>query len=318
MSDTPTQVTPSFAELMHAMSVLSATNDYIILRRFDKLPKAPQPLPPNARLGVVVDTETTGKGAEDAIIELGLVTFAFDALTGAFLGVVDSYCGLEDPKQPIPPDASAVNGITDEMVKDQVLDVERVLALVKDASLVIAHNSSFDRPKLEARIPYFAELPWVCSMTEVPWRGAGIETVKLKYIAHELGFFFQAHRADADCEATLQVLNVPLVELEDSKTGLACLLQARDTATQRIWAVNSPFASKDLLKARGYRWSDGAQPGSYKAWFIDVTTPETYAEELSWLKQSVYGTRVSVAVSRFDAYTRFSNRLGTAERVYLD
>lgn len=308
----------SRAAISQALSLLNATNDFIILSRFAQLPKAPLPLPPNARLGVVVDTETTGKGAEDAIIELGLVTFAFDEKTAEFLGLVDSYCGLEDPKQPIPPEASAVNGITDEMVKDQVLDVERVLALVKDASLVIAHNSSFDRPKLEARIPYFAELPWACSMTEVPWQKAGIETVKLKYIAHELGFFFHAHRADADCEATLQVLNVPLVELDDAKTGLKCLLEARDASTRRIWAANSPFATKDLLKGRGYRWNDGTQPGSLKSWFIDVTSQEAYDEELAWLRQSVYGTRVSIPVTSFDAYSRFSNRLGTPERVYLD
>jgi DNA polymerase-3 subunit epsilon len=60
---------------------------------------------------VAFDLETTGTSPrEDMIVEVGAVLFDGDrALKG--------YGALVDPGIPIPPDASAVNGITDDMVR---------------------------------------------------------------------------------------------------------------------------------------------------------------------------------------------------------
>jgi len=41
----------------------------------------------------------------------------------------------------------------------------------------------------------------------------------------------------------------------------------------RLWAVGSPFDSKDLLKSRSYRWKAGA-----KTWWRDVASDEHEAE----------------------------------------
>jgi DNA polymerase-3 subunit epsilon len=307
----------SSAALEAAASLLGASNDFTVLRRFAALPQAPLPLPCGYGVGLVLDTETTGKTPADAIVELGLVTFAFSPETGEVLGLVDSYCGLEDPGRPIPPEASKVNGITDEMVAGKTLDTEKILSMLASASLVIAHNANFDRPKVEARLPAFVQAPWACSMSQVPWAAAGIETQKLKFIATELGYFYEAHRADADCIATLQVLNQPLLEM-DGKTGLNLLLAAARTPTLRLWAVNSPFAAKDVLKAREYRWSGGDTPGWEKAWYKDFESEGVLNEELQVLRKEIYRSRCSVLVSKLDAYTRFSSELPTPERVYVD
>ncbi len=89
---------------------------------------------------IAFDLETTGiQPKSDAIVEIGAVRF-----DGA--EPVGSFCSLINPGRPIPPEASAVNGITDEMVADQPA-VETVLAdfaaFCGDLPLV-AHNAPFD------------------------------------------------------------------------------------------------------------------------------------------------------------------------------
>jgi DNA polymerase-3 subunit epsilon len=89
---------------------------------------------------IAFDLETTGiQPRTDAIVEIGAVRF-----NGA--EPVDAFCTLVNPGRPIPPEASAVNGITDEMVADQP-SVEKVLTdlaeFCGDLPLV-AHNAPFD------------------------------------------------------------------------------------------------------------------------------------------------------------------------------
>ncbi len=107
--------------------------------------------------GVIVDTETTGFNQDkDKIIEIGLVVFEYDPETGQAYRVLDTYGCLEDPGIPI---TAEITGITNDMVAGQRIDDARVAALVADASLVIAHNSKFDRPFLEQRFPVFENIP---------------------------------------------------------------------------------------------------------------------------------------------------------------
>ena len=97
---------------------------------------------------IAFDLETTGTvpGA-DAIVEIGAVRFID--------GQVDSlFCTLVDPRRPIPPGASRVNGITDDMVIGKPL-VQDVLSLFADFcgdDLMVAHNAPFDSQFLTADI----------------------------------------------------------------------------------------------------------------------------------------------------------------------
>jgi DNA polymerase-3 subunit epsilon len=89
---------------------------------------------------IAFDLETTGtKPSEDMIVEVGAVLFE-----GA--QAVKGFGALVDPGIPIPPDASAVNGITDDMLrgKPHIVDVlEDFAAFCGDLPLV-AHNAPFD------------------------------------------------------------------------------------------------------------------------------------------------------------------------------
>lgn len=258
----------------------------------------------------IVDTETTGMNADkDEIIELGLVVVAVGATSGRAFEVLESYGGLEEPRGPIPPETTRVHGITDAMVAGQRIDDQRVEAMLKDVQLVIAHNAGFDRRFLEKRLPVFAELPWACSVKEVGWHVEGFGSQKLDYILMQCGYFHEAHRAEADCLALLEVLQRPL----EKAGGVAMrqLLRASAQKRYRISAVNSPFEVKDDLKAVGYRWD-----GAMRCWNLE-TSEAVLEEELRRLKQLAYHKRpAKISVEVLDARVRFSDRPGvTEERV---
>ncbi len=136
------------------------------------------------------------------------------------------------------------------------IDSSDVAAYSEKANLVIAHNAGFDRQFVEKIFPFFALKPWACAMAEIDWREEGIETTKLAYLAMEFGFFYEQHRAANDCFAAIEILGQSL-----PKSGfpvLTALLSSARRKTWRIWAENSPFENKELLKARGYHWNSDA------------------------------------------------------------
>jgi DNA polymerase-3 subunit epsilon len=92
-----------------------------------------------------------------------------------------------------------------------------------------------------------------------------------------------------------------------SGTALDAVLQTARKPTVRIWAPAAPFEHKDMLKARGYRWSDGSD-GAPKAWWKDVA--EAMAEaELAFLRENVYqNDAVVLPTKRHTSLHRFSRR----------
>ncbi|MCU0760669.1 MAG: 3'-5' exonuclease [Steroidobacteraceae bacterium] len=304
---------PSPAALEAAARLLAASPDYRVLRRFVPHEGYAEPgAGAEVARAAIVDTETTGTDvASDAVIELAVVVFEYDARDGTVLRVVDVYDGLEDPGREIPPGSTAVHGITDAMVAGQRLDEARVAAMLEGVQWVIAHNAGFDRPLLERRLPLFEKLRWGCSLADVDWEGEGFPGAKLQYLAIQLGFFFEGHRSEIDCRALLEVLSRPLPRSGGS--ALAQLLRSAAESRLRLWATNSPFETKDVLRARGYRW----EPAK-RCWHIVVSGREAALEEAAWLKAEVFGGRgVEIDVEVIDATVRFSARPGTRRKRML-
>jgi len=288
---------------------LEAHPDYRVLRRLDLTYPGEALSGAQVSHAVVLDTETTGMDLDrDRVIELGLVKFEYDRDSGAVGRVLGVYDGLEDPGRPIPPESTAVHHITDEMVAGKRLDEAAIERMLDGVGVVIAHNAGFDRPFVERRLPSFASLPWACSIRDVPWDALGLGGTKLEYLAYRYGFFFEGHRAEIDCRALLEVLRRPVPGQAEPVNALRWLLESARAPSFRVWAMGSPFESKDLLKARGYRWD-----GEKRVWFRDVGTAEREAE-LNWLKETVYGGKgANVEVETFDARVRWSGRVGKKE-----
>jgi DNA polymerase-3 subunit epsilon len=290
--------------VLDAAALLDAHPDYRVLRRLEVVSDfGVRPAGPTAA-AVVLDTETTGMSRDsDQIIELALVRFEYGIETGEVARITAIYSGLEDPGRPIPPESTAIHGITDAMVAGKALDEARIAAVVEGATLVVAHNAGFDRPFVEERLPLFANLPWGCSLEQVPWADEGFRGAKLEYLGWASGFFYDAHRSETDCRALLEILRRPLPK--SGQTGLKRLLEAAAEPALRLWATGSPFDTKDLLRERGYRWD-----AERRCWHR-VVTRAVAKEESEWLKTAVYGGRAAqIEVEVLDARVRFSGRPG--------
>jgi DNA polymerase-3 subunit epsilon len=293
---------------------LESHPNYRVLRRLDVSMECPDIGGRQIGHAVILDTETTGMDpASDKILELAIVKFEYCRATGAAGRVLDVYDGLEDPGGPIPPESTAIHGITDEMVAGQRLDEAAIARVLEGAALVIAHNAGFDRPFAERRLPVFAALPWACSWVEVPWANLGLGVAKLEYLAYRYGFFFDGHRAEMDCRALLEVLRRPIPGHAEEGPALRLLRESARQVSYRVWAMGSPYESKEMLKARGYRWDAGR-----RVWYRDLVPEEPMEAELEWLKDHVYGrASTSVEVEKLDAWTRYSERGGRRETMRL-
>lgn len=102
---------------------------------------------------IVLDTETTGmdpvKG--DKLVEIGCVELINHLQTGK------TYHVYVNPERDIPPEATAVHGITNDFVKDKPTFGEVVggfMDFIGDARLVI-HNAEFDMKFLNAELKTF-------------------------------------------------------------------------------------------------------------------------------------------------------------------
>lgn len=295
----------SFADPEAMAEVLDGHPDYRVLRRLKPRREFGHKRQGEIAKVLILDTETTGlDSSKDRLIELALILVDVDKATGLPLQVQEVFDELEDPGRPIPAEATRVTGITDAMVAGKRLNEARVAELMVGVDLVIAHNARFDRGFMENRLPAFAKLPWACSVAEIDWQAQGRGSAKLEFLAHELGFFYDAHRAEMDCHALLAVLAAPLPNT--GETGLARLLAAAQATSYRVQATGSPFSSKDALRARGYRWD-----AERKVWHTQVGNPAALDAECEWLKKDVYGGRSArIDIERQTALERFSSRAG--------
>ncbi|MBS0393055.1 MAG: DNA polymerase III subunit epsilon [Proteobacteria bacterium] len=299
-----TTLTEDERSLRDALALVEAHPDYRVLRRLQVASEFGIRPSGTTATAVVLDTETTGMSREsDQVIELALLRFEYEVDSGAIVRITDVYSGLEDPGRPIPPESTAIHGITDEMVAGHALDEQRVAEVVRDATLVVAHNAGFDRPFVEARLPMFANLPWGCSLEQVPWADEGFRGAKLEYLGWASGFFYEAHRSETDCRALIEVLRRPLPK--SGRIAFKRLLEAAAEPALRLWATGSPFETKDLLRERGYRWD-----AERRCWHR-VVAKSLAKEESEWLKLAVYGGRpAQIEVEVLDARVRFSDRPG--------
>ncbi|BEO77149.1 hypothetical protein SMTE4_31190 [Serratia marcescens] len=162
---------------------------------------------------LVLDTETTGLDDKAEIIEIAVI----DATGKMLLNT------LVKPSKPVPAEATAIHGITDEMVKDAPTwpEVNPQLCSLISGKTIAIYNAEYDLRLLEQtdRIwkvtPKISVTPQiVCAMHEYAEfygqksdRG-GYKWQKLTAAAEQQGVIIEGtpHRALSDCLTTLGVI----------------------------------------------------------------------------------------------------------------
>jgi DNA polymerase-3 subunit epsilon len=278
---------------MEAMaSLVDRHRDFRVLRRMSPMKRSlARGVRPGMLAGCAVDVETTGLDVDgDVVIELALQRFWADA-DGRIVATGRSHNWLEDPGRPISPEITRLTGIADADVAGRSIMDPVAASLIADADFVVAHNASFDCPFVEKRLPLAAGRPWVCTLRDVDWKGNGFEGRVLSHLLMQMGLFYDAHRASTDVTALLHLLDHPL------PSGGTVLKAAVEAAVKPAWmidAVGAPFETKDLLKARGYRWD-----GDARHWSKEVSA-KAFDDEYEWIVVHVYG---GTAKPRFRSVT---------------
>lgn len=284
---------------------LEQSDNYRVLRRLPEVTCYHASTEETPQTGVFVDVETTGLNpGTDLIIELAMVTFEF-LPDGRIFRILEKFDAFNDPGFALPDGIVKLTGITDAMVQGRVIDRNKVRSLLDPSVVVIAHNAEFDRLFLESAFPEFATKAWACSIRDISWTDEGIDTHKLEYLAYRQGFFFEGHRATADCLAGIHLLSLPLPISKNP--SLKALLDSAREKEYRIWAQGSPFDAKDALKLRGYRWNSG-ENNQPRSWYVDVRG-DRRKEEINYLQQQIYGREVELRVDVITAFNRYSGRI---------
>lgn len=203
-----------------------------------------------------LDTETTGVTDADRVCEIGAIRFeAFKP--------VQRFSSLVNPGRPIPAAATAVHGITDDMVKDAptLADLAVDLFLICDGAIPAAYNAPFDRDMIHrtltaAACPAFDPLQsWIDVFVIIASehvdryvRGAG--RLKLAATCQRWGVpLTSAHRAAGDAEATGRLLFKLLDANRIKPVSMARLLAHTDRMRLEHEADHARFRQKCTRRA---------------------------------------------------------------------
>lgn len=161
---------------------------------------------------IVIDFETTGMSSDKRAVEIAWFEL------NRKLEIVDERSSLINPQIPIPRAATAVNGITDQMVNDQPTLDEFMIEknrnpFINEEVCVVAHHLSFDLPLFRKYCGGVIEL---CTLKLARAVFPNLRNHKLETISESFGFINEsAHRARSDA---MQVVH--FLELVDSAHGI--------------------------------------------------------------------------------------------------
>lgn len=265
-----------------AAGLLAGAPGYRVLRavppRISVMP--PDGTMPEGRCVAIIDCETTGLDTQnDALIELAIL-LAFIGEDGQVTGHFGPVSWLEDPGVELDPRIALLTGLTNKDLAGHAIEDGTAAGLIDRADVCVAHNARFDSGWIEQRFPQLAGKPWACSASDIDWLMLGYDGRAQQHLLMQHGRFANAHRAGDDVWSLFHLLLHRQPDPGDGPTRshLQRLLEAADTVTFRVEAVHAPYAAKDRLKARGYRWD-----ASRKIWWKELRDDDLAAER-SWFR----------------------------------
>lgn len=246
------------------------------------------------------DLETTGIDvAKDRVVEISILKVFPN-------GNKESKTWLVNPEMPIPPESSAIHGITDEKIKDEPTFKalsKTIYTMIKDSDLAGFNSDRFDIPVLAEEM----------LRSDIDFDMGSRVSVDVQTIFHKMeqrtlsaAYKFycgksleDAHSAAADTNATYEVLKSQLdryPELENDMKVLA------DFTTRRVTADFAGFIAFDeegaevfaFGKHKGKKVEDvlEQEPG-YFGWILNADFPRYTKKVLTAIKLRKLNNKLS-------------------------
>lgn len=175
---------------------------------------------------IAIDVETTGlKTGYNDIIEVSAIRFVD-------FKPIEIFTTLLKPRKPIPAEATAINGITDEMVADSPTfsQIHNSLKEFIGNSNLVMHNAKFDTKFLFVSGLNISEKQTIYCTLELSkkllkdWDDSEYDSYKLADICDEVSIYFDgAHRSSADALATGLLFNEIVKRKKDEDNLLEAL-----------------------------------------------------------------------------------------------
>ena len=262
------------------MKNISEDGKTISIYKFEGLDSPIRKRQAGDKLAIILDVETTGLSADiDKIIQLAIRPFYLDPETYEVTGIARKTVLYNDPGEPLREEIVNITGITDEDLKGEEIDWEWVRSALHKPEIIITHNVAFDRKFVEkalaeAGLNYTDGPIWCCSMRQIEWHDVCRPSKALEVLCAWSGFFYDAHKADADVDALLHILR--------KENKLKELVIRGISPEYRVFAVNAAYEMNSELKRRWYRWDP-----SVKIWWKGFEDSEQADEEIVWLKDNI-------------------------------
>ncbi len=246
----------------------------------------------------VLDLETTGLSHDDdEVIEIAMKLIEVDKKTGNYVTAVKQYECYNQPKQRISEEITALTGITNEIVKGKEIDWKLVEKLLSYSQLIVAHNAWFDRNMLEKYIR--PRNIWACSSNDVDWKERGFAKSSLELLSIWHGFYYDAHRAMNDVNATIHLITnshydiKPIVELiENAKKPHYTIVNK--------FSYNEEYIKLIRKRNRAYRFNR-----DNKSWNILLNDEKKLEAEKLWLADNIYNGIFNGSIKFIDLYDKY-------------
>lgn len=245
------------------------------------------------------DLETTGIDvAKDRVVEISILKVFPN-------GNKESKTWLVNPEMPIPPESSAIHGITDERVKDEPTFKalsKTIYTMIKDSDLAGFNSDRFDIPVLAEEL--------LRSDIDFDMRSnvsVDVQTIFHKMEQRTLSAAYKfycgkslddAHSAAADTNATYEVLKSQLDRYEELENDMKFLAEF---TTRKVTADFAGFISFDedgvevfsFGKHKGKKVEDvlEQEPG-YFGWILNADFPRYTKKVLTAIKLRKLNTKL--------------------------
>lgn len=181
---------------------------------------------------ISLDTETTGFGKKDRVLEIGAVRF--DPKTGACFEHIHQYI---NPEMDVPAEVSAIHGLTNDFLQDKPTFSQvwpELRDFLGDDSVVVAHNAPFDVRMLDGELIRLGEPRLFSEIAEqvqdtlaisrrLPFLGGNSLDVLCRRYGVSLANR-ELHGALIDCELLAQVYPSLMAEFESLSSQVRAIV----------------------------------------------------------------------------------------------